>query len=110
VQPGRASQIGSRQGRDGATLHNRKEFIMAIIGTFTAQTDGFGGTIRTLTLNVNVKFVPNTKSVENAPDYRVMAGDLEIGAAWLKMSKGDRRYLSVSIDDRLLLPRSTQTW
>ena len=72
---------------------------MAIIGTFTAQPDGFGGTIRTLTLNVNVKFVPNTKSVENAPDYRVMAGTLEIGAAWLKMSKGDRRYLSVSLDD-----------
>ena len=59
---------------------------MAIIGTFTAQTDGFGGTIRTLTLNVNVKFVLNTKSVDNAPDYRDTAGTLEIGAGWLKMS------------------------
>lgn len=72
---------------------------MAIIGTFTAQTEGFGGTIRTLTLNVNVKFVPNNKEVDNAPEYRVMAGTLEIGAAWLKMSKANRRYLSVSLDD-----------
>ncbi len=72
---------------------------MAIIGTFTAQTDGYGGTIRTLTLNVNVKFILNNKTVDNAPDYRVSAGNLEIGAAWVKMSKGDRRYLSVSLDD-----------
>src|SRR5690606_18708823 len=76
-----------------------KEFIMAIIGTFTAQTDGFGGTIRTLTLNVNVKLVPNNKEVDNAPDYRVMAGTLEIGAAWLQMAKANRRYLPVSLDD-----------
>ncbi len=34
---------------------------MANIGTFTAQNDSFTGTVRTLTLNVKVKFVPNAK-------------------------------------------------
>lgn len=41
---------------------------MANIGNFTAQNDGFTGTLRTLTLNVKVKLVPNDKGdSENAP-------------------------------------------
>ena len=54
---------------------------MANIGTFTAQNDSYAGTVRTLTLNVKVKFVPNDKESENAPDYRIVAGSFEIGAA-----------------------------
>ena len=73
---------------------------MAHIGTFTAQGNSFAGTVRTLTLNVKVKFVPNDKESENAPDYRVQAsGNYEIGAAWKKVSKADRPYLSVTLDD-----------
>jgi len=83
----------------GATLHLRKEFIMATIGTFTAENNGFTGSIRTLTLNVKVKFIPNTKESENAPDYRLVAGTFEIGAAWKKVSKADRPYLSATLDD-----------
>ena len=72
---------------------------MANIGTFTADKDGFTGTLRTLTLNVKVKFIPNAKESENAPDYRIVAGNFEIGAAWKKMSRQDRPYLSVTLDD-----------
>ncbi len=73
---------------------------MANIGTFTTQNDGFTGTVRTLTLNVKVKFVPNDKeSTTNAPDYRIVAGNFEIGAAWKKVSKADRPYLSATLDD-----------
>ena len=36
--------------------------------------NSFTGTVRTLTLNVKVKFVPNDKESENAPDYRIQAG------------------------------------
>ncbi|MDX2353774.1 DUF736 domain-containing protein [Stutzerimonas xanthomarina] len=75
---------------------------MANIGTFTAQNDGFTGTVRTLTLNVNVKvkFVPNDRSSDNAPDYRIQtAGGYDIGAAWEKVSQTDRAYLSVTLDD-----------
>lgn len=46
---------------------------MANIGTFTAQNDGFAGTLRTLTLNVKLKFVPNDKESGNAPDFRLQA-------------------------------------
>ena len=73
---------------------------MAHIGTFTAQGNSYTGTVRTLTLNVKVRIVPGDKASENAPDYRVVAGNgLEIGAAWKKLSKAERPYLSVTLDD-----------
>lgn len=74
---------------------------MANIGIFTATSNGFVGTVRTLTLNVKVKLVPNgEKDRENAPDYRILAGTgYEIGAAWKKMSRAEKPYLSVTLDD-----------
>ncbi|WP_110961942.1 DUF736 domain-containing protein [Acidovorax sp. ST3] len=73
---------------------------MANIGAFTAQNGSYTGTVRTLTLNVKVRLVPSDKASENAPDYRVVAGNgLEIGAAWKKLSKAERPYLSVTLDD-----------
>ncbi len=73
---------------------------MANIGTFTADKDGYTGTIRTLTLNVKVKLVPNDKgSSENAPDFRLQAASHDIGAAWKKTSEAGREYLSVTLDD-----------
>ena len=74
---------------------------MANIGTFTAEKGGFTGTLRTLTLNVKVKLVPNDKGDrENAPDFRLQAtGGYDIGAAWKKASQAERPYLSVTLDD-----------
>ena len=73
---------------------------MANIGTFTAQGDSFTGSVRTLTLNVKVRFIPNTKEGDKAPDYRIVAANnYEIGAAWKKVSKSDRPYLSATLDD-----------
>lgn len=73
---------------------------MANIGTFTAEKDGFAGTLRTLTLNVKIKLVPNDKGDnENAPDFRVQAASHDIGAAWKKISKAERPYVSVTLDD-----------
>jgi hypothetical protein len=52
----------------GANLVQPKgEIIMANIGTFTADKDGFTGTLRTLTLNVKVKLVPNDKGTTRTP-------------------------------------------
>ena len=59
---------------------------MALIGTFTAQDNGYAGTVRTLTLNVKVKIVPSQKESDKVPDYRIVAGAYEIGAAWKKVS------------------------
>ncbi|MGB3068942.1 MAG: DUF736 domain-containing protein [Ottowia sp.] len=73
---------------------------MANIGTFTAEKDGFTGQLRTLTLNVKVKLVPNDKGEnENASDIRLQAAGHDIGAAWKKISEAGRPYVSVSLDD-----------
>lgn len=72
---------------------------MTTIGTFTRQTDDYTGSVRTLTLNVKVKLVPNDKDSNNGPDFRVFAGNFELGAAWKKISKANREYLSVTLDD-----------
>src|SRR5882757_11047759 len=60
-----------------------KEITMAQIGTFTRDEDGsYTGTIRTLSLNIKVRFVPAEPSQnEKAPDLR---------ACWLGM----RAFLS----------------
>ncbi|MEM7517421.1 MAG: DUF736 domain-containing protein [Planctomycetota bacterium] len=75
---------------------------MPTIGTFSATSDGYVGTIRTLTINVKTKLVANdTKTNERAPDFRVYAGGAELGAAWRERTSGDepRDYLSVQLDD-----------
>ena len=72
---------------------------MATIGNFTKSESGFAGTVRTLTVNARVRFAPGEKEKDNAPDYRVLAGTAEIGAAWKKTSEAGREYLSVKLDD-----------
>lgn len=73
---------------------------MANIGNFTAQDQGYIGTVRTLTLNVKIKIVPTHKESDKAPDYRIVAGNFEIGAAWKKIATNTNRpYLSVTLDD-----------
>ena len=49
---------------------------MSIIGTFTPTKDGgWTGTIRTLTIDVKARFVPNdNRDNDRAPDFRVFAG------------------------------------
>lgn len=79
---------------------------MAVIGTFVPTKEGgWIGSIRTLLIDVKVRFVPNDNQAnEAAPAFRVFAGESEIGAAWRKRSGGDqpRDYLSVSLDDPTL--------
>jgi uncharacterized protein (DUF736 family) len=72
-----------------------------LIGKFTkTETNGLSGTIRTLTLNLEVAFEPIAdRTGDKMPDYRVTAGDIEIGAAWKKESEAGNAYLSVSLDD-----------
>lgn len=75
---------------------------MATIGSFTANKDGYTGTIRTLTVNIKTRIVANdTKKTEGAPDFRIYAGRAELGAAWKAQTKGEkpRDYLSVLLDD-----------
>ncbi len=79
---------------------------MAVIGTFAATSDGgWQGRIRTLTINVPAKIVPNdNRNSDKAPDYLVVSGQSEIGAAWARLSKDNpaRQYFSVQLDDPCL--------
>ena len=62
---------------------------MPVIGTFTVAKDGYAGTIRTLTINVRVQLVANDRrEADGAPDFRIMAGAAEIGAAWRRPRRG----------------------
>lgn len=74
---------------------------MAQIGAFSRDESGtYTGTIRTLTLNVKATLRPVAKENEKAPDYRVQAGAVEIGAGWLKEARDTGvEYLSLKLDD-----------
>jgi uncharacterized protein (DUF736 family) len=72
---------------------------MAIIGTFTKQDGTFAGSLATLTVKAKLNISPVAKSGEKAPDFRVYAGKVEIGAAWSATSKEGKAYLSVKLDD-----------
>ena len=72
---------------------------MATIGTFIASGNGFTGTVKTLSLNVKAKLVLVERSNEKSPDFRILAGNVEFGAAWKKTSERGSEYLSVKLDD-----------
>ncbi len=76
---------------------------MAItLGTFTKQNDGsFIGLLKTLNINANLVIVPTEKIAENAPDYRVYAGNgnrYEVGAGWSQIAKtSGETYINLKI-------------
>lgn len=74
---------------------------MATIGTFTRSDNGTGlvGTLKTLTLNIKAKLVATEKESDKAPDFRILAGTVEFGAAWKKTAQNGREYYSVRLDD-----------
>jgi uncharacterized protein (DUF736 family) len=77
---------------------------MSVIGTFVATTDGYVGSIRTLTLHAKLRIVAvDNKPRDDAPDFRILFGLQEVGAAWKSQTHEaePRDYLSAMIDDPL---------
>ena len=72
---------------------------MATIGTFASTGNGFSGSIKTLNLNVKAKLVRIENPSDKGPHFRIFAGNVELGAAWQKVSAEGRDYLSVKLDD-----------
>jgi uncharacterized protein (DUF736 family) len=73
---------------------------MANIGTFHKAEDGsIAGVICTLQLNTKAKLVPLDAPGNGGPDFRILAGNAEIGAAWKRVSQQERPYISVKLDD-----------
>ena len=72
---------------------------MPAIGHVTLQSDGsYKGRLNTLSIRRNIELVLNKKKSESQPDFRVMAGEVEIGAAWNRtsMSSG-KEFVSISL-------------
>ena len=72
---------------------------MATIGTFTSTETGFNGSIRTLALNVKARIARIENPSDKGPHFRIFSGNVELGAAWQKVSAEGRDYLSVKLDD-----------
>ena len=75
---------------------------MSVIGHFVADTDGYVGSIRTLTIHAKLRLVAiDNKTKEDGPDFRIMFGVQEVGSAWkAKTHEAEPRdYLSAMIDD-----------
>jgi len=94
---------GAIERPHGAVSKYEKEKLMATIGTFKKEGNGYSGQIETLTLKAKITFEPTDKKSDKAPDFRVFqiadGFTSEIGAAWKKTSQEKAEYLSVSIDD-----------
>lgn len=74
------------------------------IGTFRAAGGGYNGQLRTLSLSIEISLVPaDLSDSENAPDFRVVAGEdegaREIGAGWKHVGEKAGDYVSLQIDD-----------
>ena len=75
---------------------------MSVIGHFVADTDGYVGSIRTLTIHAKLRLVAiDNKTKEDGPDFRILFGTQDVGAAWkAKTHEAEPRdYLSAMIDD-----------
>jgi uncharacterized protein (DUF736 family) len=76
---------------------------MSVIGTFAPTKEGgWTGSVRTLTIHAQLRFVPNdNRENENAPAFRVFVGRSRVGDAWAARSTGEnpKEYLRVRLDD-----------
>jgi uncharacterized protein (DUF736 family) len=71
---------------------------MTTIGNFTLKNNRYTGSLRTVSLSLAVDFAPLPSS-DKGPDFRVVSGKIELGAAWKKSRKDGGSYLSVRLDD-----------
>lgn len=73
---------------------------MPAIGYVTrTQNGGFKGQLKTLSIRSDIEIVPNQrKANENQPDFRVVAGGVEIGAGWVRTGElSGKDYVSLSL-------------
>jgi uncharacterized protein (DUF736 family) len=90
-------RLNGHRGRNHASPSVKRTNVIAIIGTFTKNENGFFGTIKTLSLDVHAKLVPTPKDSEKGPDFRVLVGNIEFGAGWKNLKNGN--FVSICLDD-----------
>jgi len=71
---------------------------MPAIGHVTRNQNGFNGQLKTLSISADISILPARKTSDNQPDYRVVAGGVEIGAGWVRRSEtSGNDYISLSL-------------
>ncbi len=71
---------------------------MPAIGYVTREGNGFKGEIKTLSIRTQITIVPNQKASETQPDYRVVAGGVEVGAGWNRRGEtSGKDFVSLSL-------------
>jgi len=71
---------------------------MPAIGHVSRNQNGFKGQLKTLSISADISIVPARKTSDNQPDYRVVAGGVEIGAGWIRRSESSgNEYVSLSL-------------
>jgi len=77
---------------------------MPQLGTFTREAKGYFGHVKTLTLDIELTFIPTDDSdTPNGPDFRIHLGGNdegpEVGAGWKRTGDKAGDYVSIVIDD-----------
>ena len=71
---------------------------MTTIGHFQRDGEGFTGRLATLGLEALVRLAPAQKFSAKAPDYLVLAGEAQCGAAW-RATDASGALLNLKLDD-----------
>jgi Uncharacterized conserved protein len=93
----RPSRAAIARGSAPATSRRK---IMPAIGYVTRQSNGgFKGQLKTLSIRADIDVVPNqAKAADNQPDFRVLAGGVEIGAGWIRTGEvSGKDYVSLGL-------------
>ena len=72
---------------------------MPAIGYVTRDGNGYKGELKTLSIRADITIVPNSRKTSDVqPDYRVVAGGVEVGAGWVRRGEtSGRDYVSLSL-------------
>jgi uncharacterized protein (DUF736 family) len=72
---------------------------MSAIGYVQRQADGsFKGSIRTLSISTEIQIIPNRGKSGQQPDYRVVAGAVELGGGWIRVGEvSQREYVRLTL-------------
>ena len=77
------------------------------LGYVSETKTGFSGSLAMMNLTAPIRIEKNAdKKAAAEPDYRIFAGDIEIGGGWIAQAKSSgREYISLTLADPQIGPR-----
>jgi uncharacterized protein (DUF736 family) len=72
---------------------------MPAIGYVQRQENGsFKGVLKTLSVRAEIEIIPNRGKIGDQPDYRILAGGVELGGGWIRTGEmSEREYVRLSM-------------